>query len=322
MRFWTAIVLCFGLCAHASSQESAAQPGPALPGSVIAKLASDIESVESVVSNTWVVEWLSQVRRLPPVESRTELVNNREVVIDEAMFYFARYGSPLSYARALDLASSAGFEGKPGSRVFDFGYGSIGHLRMLALSGHTVTGVDVAPFLQAMYRDASGKLDSGTVSVLHGRFPKDQDLVERVGDQYDLVMSKNVLKRGYIHPAREVSDPRMTIDLGVEDDVFLAKIASMLKPGGVFVIYNFCPAKAADDQPYIPWADGESPFSRDAFQNAGFEVIHFDVNDDAEARRMGSALGWDGPGGMNLEADLFAWYTVVRKKADSTTVKP
>jgi SAM-dependent methyltransferase len=325
MRIWTAIVLCLVLCAHVASQENAVQPvkpGPAEPGSVVAKLAADIESVESVVSNDWVVEWLSQVRRLPPVESHTVTVNNKDVVVDEAMFYSARYGSPLSYARALDLAASAGFEGKPGSKVFDFGYGSIGHLRMLALRGHAATGVDVAPFLKTMYRDAGGKLGDGSVSVIDGRFPKDDDIVSRVGDNYDLVLSKNVLKRGYIHPAREVTDARMVIDLGVDDDTFLSKVASLLKPNGIFVIYNFCPAKAADDKPYIPWADGESPFSREAFQKAGFEVIHFDVIDDAEARRMGSALGWDGPGGMNLETDLFAWYTVVRKKSDATGVSP
>jgi hypothetical protein len=38
------------------------------------------------------------------------------------------------------------------------------------------------------------------------------------------------------------------------------------------------------------------------------------VVDDKEARDLGHRLGWDAPGGMKLETDLFAWYTVARKK--------
>ena len=104
----------------------------------------------------------------------------------------------------------------------------------------------------------------------------------------------------------------MLIDLGVDDPTFLASVATMLKSKGLFVIYNFCPPKADADKDYVPWAEGESPFPREAFVNAGFEVVHFDMVDDAAARRLGQALGWDAT--MDLGKELFAWYTVVRKK--------
>ncbi len=68
-------------------------------------------------------------------------------------------------------------------------------------------------------------------------------------------------------------------------------------------------------------AEGESPFTRDAFQLAGFEILHFDVVDDLDARRLGHALGWDAVGGMKLETDLFAWYTIVRRKSDAASPK-
>ncbi|MFM7921041.1 MAG: hypothetical protein ACKPJJ_12505, partial [Planctomycetaceae bacterium] len=84
--------------------------------------------------------------------------------------------------------------------------------------------------------------------------------------------------------------------------------------GGLFCIYNFCPPKSPDDKPYIPWADGESPFTQEQFAAAGFEVLEFDVVDDEPARELGHLLGWDSDGGMNLKTDLFAWYTVVRRK--------
>ncbi len=91
----------------------------------------------------------------------------------------------------------------------------------------------------------------------------------------------------------------------------MAAIAKLLKPQGLFVISNFCPAKAAEDKPYIPWAEGESPFTREQFAAAGFEVLEFDQVDDQVARELAKALRWDSEGGMKLDSDLFAWYTVV-----------
>jgi hypothetical protein len=84
------------------------------------------------------------------------------------------------------------------------------------------------------------------------------------------------------------------------------------------LIYNLCPAQAPPDQPYIPYADGESPFTRQQWEQAGFEVIAFDRNDSAAARELAHLLGWDLPSegepGMDLERGLFAWYTLVRRR--------
>lgn len=295
---------------------------PASPGSVVAKLSKEVEATKLVVSDPWVADWLTTATKLPQIVPRTVTFDSKELVVDEEMYYLGRYGSPLAYARALDLAAKAGFSGNTSARIFDFGYGNIGHLTMLAMSGHHCVGVDVAPLLKVLYADSSGRIGNGSVEVLDGRFPKEQELVKKVGTGYDLVLSKNVLKLGYIHPTRPVSDARKLIDLGVDDARFIESIASMLKPSGLFVIYNFCPAKAKDDQPYIPWAEGESPFSKEAFTNGGFDVLQFDVNDTLEARRVGRALKWDIDGGMKLDTDLFAWYTIVRKKTESESTKP
>lgn len=293
------------------------RPAPAKAGEVIAKLSHEVETAKRVVSNPWVIDWTEAIAKLPTIEPRTISYNDKDLMVDEDLFYYGRYGSPLAYARPLDLAVSAGFQGNSTARILDFGYGSIGHMRMLALSGHHCVGVDVAPMLKAIYADSSGPLGNGSVQLFHGRFPKEQELLSKVGKNYDLVLSKNVLKLGYIHPTREVPDSRMLIDLGVDDRLFLSSVAGILKPNGLFVIYNFCPAKAPLDKPYVPWSEGESPFSKEDFRTAGFEVLHFDVKDDVEARRLAKALQWDTKGGMNLEDDLFAWYTIVRKKPSS-----
>jgi hypothetical protein len=246
--------------------------------------------------------------------------------LDEQFFYYTRYGSPMAYARALDLACThmGGGECFTKRRILDFGYGGVGHLRMLASIGAHAVGVDIDPLIHLLYEQAgvTGAVTGvglteeeavdGTLTLLKGRWPGEQDVRAAAGGEYDLILSKNTLKRGYIHPEQEV-DPRMLVHLGVDDAAFLAAVVESLKPGGLFVIYNLSPKQREDR--YIPWADGRSPFDRGALEAAGLEVIAFDADDNERARAMGRALRWDkqGPRSMDLENDLFALYTIARK---------
>lgn len=244
-------------------------------------------------------------------------------------YYYTRYGSPLAYARAIEIACDY-FPGRwafQGRRVLDFGYGTIGHLRLLASIGVHAVGVDVDPRLRALYSDPedTGVIPGivvmqepppdGTLTLVHGRWPAEAKAKGEVGEGYDLILSKNTLKKGYITPGREV-DPRMLVDLGVTPEEFVRAVAGALKPGGIFLIYNLSPAPKSDPAQWVPWADGRCPFPREMLREAGLEVLAFDVPDDEAARAMGRALEWDrGPQPMDLEGDLFALYTVVRKPA-------
>jgi hypothetical protein len=126
------------------------------------------------------------------------------------------------------------------------------------------------------------------------------------------LLSKNTLKYGYIHPAEPV-DPRRLVHLEVSDTVFVRAIGRASNPAAS-AIYSLCPARRLPAS-RIPWADGRCPFSRELWEAEGFEVIAFDQNDDAAAREMGRALGWnEGPGAMDLEHDLFGTYTLLRKR--------
>jgi hypothetical protein len=304
-------IVWFGVIETGFAQEP--NPKELEPGQAIAQLAEQVPNVQSLLKSSWTRDWCQSIARLPTVQPRTLQLNGRDIRVNEEFFYSGRYGSPLAYARALDLACEAGLRLSPGDRVCDFGYGSIGQLRMFALNGCHATGIDVAPLLQEMYAKEDGPLDKGSVQLVHGRFPAEESVSAQVTGQFDLFLSKNTLKRGYIHPAREVTDKRMLIDLGVDDRAFLDAVVTRLKPGAFFVIYNFCPAPASANQPYIPWADGQSPFDRDELEQAGLEVVAFDMVDDEPARDLGRALGWDSLG-VNLEKDLFAWYTIAKKK--------
>jgi SAM-dependent methyltransferase len=310
---------------------------------VVDTLRAEAERVAALVECRGTRAFLAAARALPEPAERTVLYDAkaREAVtasvhaalapearerfqptpFPAAFHYTTRYGSPIAYARLLDVVGRA--TGRPeddglsGKRVLDFGYGGMGHLRMLASLGCDAVGVDVDSLLAAYYGPADqgavarvGGGAPGRLTLVHGRWPAEAAARTAVGEGYDLVLSKNVLKQGYVRPAQSV-DPRMLVDLGVSPAAFLDEVARLLKPGGVLALYNLCPAPKADR--YLPWAYGESPFTREELLTAGFELLAFDVEDHAAARELGFALGWEQQG-MDLEGDLFAWYTLARRR--------
>lgn len=263
--------------------------------------------------------WLTEKQRATLPEAARGGLQPRPC--DEQFYYTTKYGSPIAYVRAIDLVAQAGFHSEQGAaalkgkKVLDFGYGGIGQLQLMALQGASAVGVDVDPLLPVLYSlpEDQGPLGSagGSVTLVDGKWPTDAAIKAKVGQGYDLIISKNTLKKGYIHPRRE-ADKRMLIDLGVSDDAFITALYESLAPGGMAIIYNLCPAPAPDDKPYIPWADGQCPFPREALEKAGFTVHAFDQVDDAAIRTLARALTWEAQG-MKVDSDLFAWYTIIQR---------
>lgn len=324
-------VLLLLLAADAGVPPDAGAGEPVLP--TLARMARD---VEPTVQAGWVKDWLHAVRQLRSLPPRTFLcAKDRSRCLTEAEakqltqaqraalvqrvadddFVYARITDPLGYARPYDVLAAAGFSPK-GRRVLDFGYGNAGQLVMLAALGADVTGIEVDALLPRAVEPLAGPVKGGgSLRVLHGFFPKDAALGEQVGGGYDLFISKNTLKRGYVHPERPVP-PKQTIDLGVSDLEFARTVAALLKPGGLFYLYNLSPAPAPPGKPYLPMADGRCPFAKETLEAAGFEVLAYDTVDDAAARAMGKALGWDQDpeSPMDLARDLFSHYTLARRK--------
>jgi hypothetical protein len=250
----------------------------------------------------------------------------RAVEFDGYRFYYTKYGSPMAYLRPLDIVAESigGALALRNKRIMDYGYGTIGHLRLMASQNMDVVGVEVDPMLRALYSapDDQGKVPGvglddvpppGHLTLVHGSWPKDPEVAKQVGGGYDIITSKNTLKNGFIHPEKPV-DKRMMVDLGVPDEQFVAKVCEALKPGGYFLIYNICPAQK-EGKDYMPWADGRCPFPREMLEKAGFEVLQYNKDDTATIRQFGAALEWNkGPRPMDLENDLFAEYTLARKK--------
>ena len=331
-----ATFVLLALIAPPSPAPSAA-PSPA--PSVRETLKAEAAALRPLVQSPWVKEFLAATAELPAVPARTfhrtkdrsrwwtaaeaQALPEAERALLETVdvgeeVYYQRYSTPLAYARPLELLAARGFSPR-GRRLVDFGYGNVGQLKLLARLGADASGIEVDPLLPLLYKDENGPVRGrsaeGRLRLLHGRFPTDAALVESLGGGYDLFLSKNTLKRGYVHPEKPVPD-RQRIDLGVSDEEYVRRVHTLLNPGGYFLIYNLAPAPAPEGQPYIPWADGRSPFGEETLKAAGFEVLAFDQDDSPAARAMGHALGWDaGERPMDLQKDLFATYTLARKRA-------
>lgn len=260
-----------------------------------------------------------------PEAQRAELVKKEYT---PKFYYTTGYGTPLVYARPLDIVATlpdAKIDSFAGKKILDFGYGTIGHLRLLASCGAEVHGVDVEPLFRALYSAPgdTGRIEgvssapAGSVSIHTGQFPADAALAKEIAaaGPYDLIVSKNTLKRGYIHPERDC-DPNMLVHLGVDDAAFVKSLHDNLKPGGIVMIYNICPPPSAADQPYVPWADGRCPFEKDVMESAGFEVLALDVDDAQGLFPIWVAAGLAGPDGTveKLKGTVFVHYTVLRRK--------
>jgi SAM-dependent methyltransferase len=307
--------------------------------SVVAALTRDAVALAPLFRTAPVEEFLAAAPLLPPPPARTlwrdsaatrwynEAEQARLGEAERALlvrrdlparfWYYTGYGTPLAYARALEVLGEHGLRSLRGLRVLDFGYGGAGSIALLAQAGAEAVGVDVDPRLRALYAgdpaiEGWTSKAGGRARTVDGRWPADAATREAVGGGYDLVLSKNTLKRGYIHPERP-ADPRQLVNLGVDDTTYVRALHGVLKPGGRALIYNLSPAPSKPQEPYKPWSDGRTPFPRALFEREGFTVLAYDVNDDAPARAMGKALGW-GASGMDLENDLFGHYTLVERK--------
>lgn len=317
----------------------------------VAKLAADAAALEAHVESPLAKTFLAHAAsgRVPDPGTR-ELIYNREsrrwLTVEEGMllppqeqsqfavrkcapdFYFeTNYGSPLVFARVLDVASAHGFrlerEKSETPAIMDFGYGTIGHLMLTASMCVDAVGVDIDPLLPRLYKKEREQssftcFDSESVAGLHlidGRWPSDPAIAQQVSairpGGFDLITSKNTLKNGYVNPPVEISE-RQRVTLGVSNERFAQAVFEALKPGGFFIIYNLSPRPPAEGQPFRPMTDGRSPFSKEMLEKAGFEVLAFDTPDDDAAIRIFTALGYPTktPSG---EQDLFALYTVARR---------
>lgn len=277
---------------------------PTLKVPWIKKWAQQIDKLKSVKTTTW---WCTKDRQkcLSEKPAADAGVYDERKVDDE--YVWGRIADPLGYVRAFEVLNENKFD-PTGKKILDFGYGNVSQLYMLAHTGVDVHGLEVDSLIPLTSKHLTGKVGAkGSLTLHHGYFPSDERLVKELeGQKFALWMSKNTMKRGYVHPTD--ANTKTQIDLG-DDAKLLATIKSELAPGGFFFIYNIAPAQTV---PYKAMADGACPFSKETLTAAGFEVIAHDVNDTEKMRAYAKTLEWnaDWP---DLETTLVATYTLCRK---------
>lgn len=348
-RLAAACALSVGV--SATAQTPAAQPPasqtpatetPAEPLRGVEALKAEAERLRDQVRSDIARAVLDEVARLPRIEPRPMFADRQArryyapksvegmteeqktrlepFDADENLYYVTKYGSPLAYIRALDLIGSE-LPTLRGTRVLDYGYGTIGHLRLIAQCGGEAVGVDVDPFLTELYsrpEDQGQTPGGGSIHLVSGLWPGDEATRTAAGAGFDVFLSKNTLKKGYVNPDVEIDDRirRMMLNLGVERLDYLRAVHDSLKPGGIFLIYNICGPQAPEGQPFLPMADGRCPWTVDELNAAGFDVIAHDLEDHISVRAQAKALGWDQPPySMDLDNDTFAWYTLAKRRS-------
>lgn len=303
----------------------------------LASLKSEARTLSAAYTSTLAQRMLAEVERLPVPEPRTihatfrpnrvytedeldamsesERAKVRTLEIEPEDHYSTFYGTPLVYARVLELASiHADLTTLDGIDILDLGYGQLGQLRLWAQMGADVTGIEVDPILSAIYEgsDLIGDLDgdpdtSGSIRLLECSFPQDGSCAKDAGDGYELIVSRNLLKRGYVKPATLNPNFPPPVGWGMEDAEVLGAFYDALAPGGVLIIESLGPAP----DPSKPWSDISNPWEKDDWEAAGFEVIAYDEDESHFVREQGRALGWGER--MNLDEDLFSVYSIYRK---------
>ncbi|MBY0112720.1 MAG: hypothetical protein K2Y21_07860 [Phycisphaerales bacterium] len=304
------------------------------PGAYVARLQAIAKGLRGHAASDVARDWLDATGSLPWVQPRRlyqypakkdlfprsavmklpaehrALLLSRE--FGERVYYDGRYGSGLSYWPLIEALAHAGVSSLAGLRVLDIGYGTILPLRLMACLGARVTGIDTDTFPIAMYgeRGDTGAVRAtkavtnpsrvgGSIELVRGKVG-----VEWTPEGFDVVVSRNTLKNGYVHPP-EAFAHEPNVRLGMDDAAFLAVVRAGMVRGGVWVMYNtFDPAENG------PGVDGRCPFSRQGFASAGFEVVGLDESDDAMQEAMARGVR---EGGVSVAgATPRALVTVVR----------
>lgn len=286
--------------------------GVGKPGAYVAKLQAIAKGLRGHAASDVARDWLDatgslpwvQPRRLYQYPAKKELfprsvvmklpAEHRSLLLSrefgEQVYYDGRYGSGLSYWPLVEALARAGVSSLAGLRVLDIGYGTILPLRLMACLGARVTGIDTDTFPIAMYGEPgdTGAIRAtkavtnpsrvgGSVELVRGKVG-----VEWTPPECDVVVSRNTLKNGYVHPAGE-EEP--SVGLGMDDGAFLDVLRGALARGGFLVIYNTFDAAEPG-----PGSDGRCPFARERFAAAGFEVVVLDEPDDASQERYADVM--------------------------------
>jgi SAM-dependent methyltransferase len=311
----------------------------ASPGVTVARLQRLAADLKPLAATPLAREFLDATRSLPWIQPRTlsqdaatkaiyTAATKNALPVDqqrgllrrefnEHEYYEGRYGLPLAFFTLIDMLPPIGFQSLAGARILEIGFGSVLSLRLMASLGAHVTGTESDRLPLALY---AGPADQGPVRTRSSRSGggggggagavQDGAVVIRAAppmvplpapnEAFDLVLSRNTLKRGYVQPAAD-GPLAHRVDLGMPAGDLLRRVRDSMRPGGVFVISNWFGRHDVG-----PGADARCPFSPAEFTQAGFEVLSHDAPNDDLALRLVHAVNHSSASGIDASAPILA----------------
>lgn len=299
-------------------------------------LKRDAAALRGVVTSPLAGQMLDAVASLPVLPGRTVFLNWDALrVIEEPAFeqltaqaqkgfekaelasedyYQTLYGSPLVYTRLLDILAKHAphIVTLQGQRIVELGFGQLGQGMLWTQMGAEVVALDTDGFIHNLIGNVVDNLRARKVKVpvlLNCHWPQNAECRQTVGQRYSLLVARNLLKKGYVKPAK--LDPRYPepVGWGLSDAAVLSHIHDALVPGGIVLIYSIGNAR----DPEKPMTMIENPWPANAWEAAGFDVLAHDVDESEIACNFGQALGWGQR--AELAKDLFGVYSVYRRKS-------
>lgn len=213
--------------------------------------------------------------------------------VTELAYYMGISERPLLDFLALDLAvfdtPMASPDGLAGKKVLLYNPRVITQGWLLASLGADVTILHHQVRMRGLY---SQHQDSGTVEnigdgpdgslrLIYADWPS--ETVEDMGEGYDLVIVSDWISQGLSMPMalppRWITPGRPLRAMDSSPDDFLKSAAQIMSPGGRFISYAYGPIEprqAAQSQPY---SDVRSPYSSEAIEESGLELLVLDADD-------------------------------------------
>lgn len=213
--------------------------------------------------------------------------------VTELAYYMGISERPLLDFLALDLAvfdtPMASPEGLAGKKVLLYNPRVITQGWLLASLGADVTILHHQVRMRGLYsqHQDTGAVENfndgpdGSLRFIYADWPS--EAVEDMGEGYDLVIVSDWISQGLSMPMalppRWITPGKPLRAMASSPDDFLKSVAQIMSPGGRFISYAYGPIEprqAAQSQPY---SDVRSPYSSEAIEESGLELLVLDADD-------------------------------------------
>lgn len=213
--------------------------------------------------------------------------------VTELAYYMATEERPLLDVLPLDLAVHGTELADPaalaGKKILLYNPRVITQGRLLASLGAEVTVLHTQIRLKELYSqpgdvgtaEGAEGFPDGSLKLIYKDWPSEDS--EDLGEDFDLIIVSNWLSRGLSlsseSPPRWNRAARPMRATESTPDELLTGFAERLAPGGRFIVYAYGPMQPRAPAHSPPTANVRMPFSDEALEESGLEIVALDMDD-------------------------------------------